>query len=92
MSKPVLTLEAFADWAEKQPADKAYQFTSLANCACAQYARSLGIDWLSTPVADFWVHANHIAADWGGDRGYTFGALASRLRAIPSPADERRQP
>jgi len=88
MSKNLLTIEAFAEWAEKQPADEAYVFCDWRECACGQYAASLGIDSIAWSVAmlddailggrGFWVTANSTA--YGKPR--TFGALAARLRAL----------
>jgi len=37
-----LSLEAFAEWLEQQPAEKSYDFFEPANCAIAQYMRHLG--------------------------------------------------
>ena len=84
--KPQLTLEAFADWCEKQPADKAYDYWSYEFCACGQYATSLGLstaEWKRAfdkqshrPRGGFWWDANYAACLAG-----TFGDLAQRLRA-----------
>lgn len=38
-----LSLEAFADWLEQQPATATYDYTESDNCAVAQYLRSLGL-------------------------------------------------
>ncbi|TPN03837.1 hypothetical protein FJ973_29790 [Mesorhizobium sp. B2-1-3] len=74
--KPQLTIEAFADWCEKQPAERKYPFMSMDDCACAQYAKALGIgNWVS--ASTFW----RVAEDIALDRPWTFGALAARLRA-----------
>lgn len=79
--KNPLTLEAFAEWAERQPADKVYDYRDCAVCACGQYAASLGIskDWLTgelTGESEFWVEANYQAYH----EPHNFGALAKRLR------------
>lgn len=74
-----LSIEAFADWCDKQPADKAYSFTCVP-CAVEQYADSLGIGrdtiW-GHSLGSFWCQSNIIAADYP----HTFGALAQRLRS-----------
>lgn len=73
--RPQLTIEAFADWCSKQPAEKTYPFIDANNCACAQYAGSLGIEeWVCR--SPFWKDAEDIAmaSPW------TFGALTARLR------------
>jgi hypothetical protein len=75
--KPQLTLEAFADWCEKQPADLAYDYMDLENCAVAQYARSLGTKSPFITHSRFWSNSESLAAL----SPRTFGALAARLRA-----------
>lgn len=79
--KPQLSLEAFADWCEKQPADEYYQYSVPSQCACAQYQKSLGIyrpGWLCYAAGNsFWL----IADGFARVGPYTFGALAARLRA-----------
>jgi hypothetical protein len=76
-----LSLEAFADWCEKQPADKGYDWDDPYYCACAQYAKFLGHPdwWLTSGKNGFWYKADRIAQNSGAGR--TYGALASRLRA-----------
>jgi hypothetical protein len=78
--KPQLTLEAFADWCEKQPAEKTYNYADCNRCACGQYAATLGLQgWAGVKVyqpGEFWYEAN-CAAAWED----TFGALAKRLRS-----------
>jgi len=88
--KNLLTLEAFADWAEKKPADEVFDITSPWSCAVAQYAHSLGF---TGATCEFEINAGDervIAIAkltpelmWSGpEKGVdrTFGALASRLR------------
>jgi hypothetical protein len=83
MSKNLLTIEAFAEWAEKQPADKEYDYLSN-HCACGQYAEAIGVqgDFLSILGASkensFWDIVDTVACR--GTR--TFGALAKRLRSL----------
>lgn len=82
--KPQLTLEAFANWCAKQPADNRYDYDCVGECALTQYAASLG---LPTPYGEAPDSPIHTSAFWGvannkacfGVR--TFGALAARLRA-----------
>lgn len=72
-----LTFEAFAEWCEKQPARKRYDFWDPRNCACARYSESIGGERNAYPDPSlFWLEANDIAH--GG--GQTFGSLAKRLR------------
>jgi hypothetical protein len=80
-----LSLEAFASWCEKQPADKAYEWEDPFRCACSQYASSLGFldRWIGSGKEGFWYKADRIAGNHG--LGRTFGALASRLRAASQP-------
>ena len=78
MNEPQLTIEAFADWCEKQPAEKEYKYTAPRVCACGQYASWLGWkgSWL-TSETQFWAAAD----DFAIEPPHTFGALAARLRA-----------
>lgn len=81
--KNQLTIKAFAEWCEKQPADKQYAYTDSNICACGQYAQTLGISrrqWTDSKYSNgrnFWAKADNAASDWP----WTFGGLASRLRA-----------
>lgn len=43
MKNPI-SLDAFADWCAKQPADKHYDYHAVRDCAFAQYLRSLGFE------------------------------------------------
>lgn len=92
--KPQLSIEAFADWCEKQPADKAYSYSNCGgHCAFGQYLEWLGLPvdfvamdvWLDTrgerrplPV---WVDEMVIGAGYSDRASHTFGSLAARLRA-----------
>lgn len=88
-----LSLEAFADWCEKQPADKEYNFNNCRTCAVAQYANSLGlpnpydfpksgrVSEIPVIASKFWSRANQAAFE----ENRTFSALASRLRAASQP-------
>ena len=75
--KPQLTIEAFADWCEKQPADKRYNYENSSECAVAQYLTHLG-----AVKVKLWSH--EVEAAFGNvvdESPWTFGALAARLRA-----------
>ncbi len=78
--KPQLTIEAFADWCEKQPADGVYDYTHSSSCAVAQFLQSAGVQnydlfpWeiperFQEPVREY---------------PWAFGALSARLRAVQS--------
>jgi hypothetical protein len=80
-----LTLEAFAEWCEKQPADKEYNFFDNHGCAFGQYLKALGIEHRSvggtywrTAAGEERIRKALQSGDW------TFGALASRLRSTPT--------
>lgn len=80
--KPQLSIEAFAAWCEKQPAERRYNYHSSEVCACGQYAAILGMKeyaWIDSYWGEtsFWRRANGQAQI----EPYTFGALAARLRA-----------
>jgi hypothetical protein len=88
-----LSIEAFADWCEKKPADEAYSYSNICGpCAFAQYLIHLGfpVDYVG---ADHWrdlSRTEHRLPDWvdeivkdssyGPSPSHTFGALAKRLR------------
>lgn len=80
--KPQLSIEAFADWCEKQPAEREYDYYNWRECACAQYAATLGISaeaWINHAIdhaTSMWGEANCIASE----APFTFGALSLRLR------------
>jgi hypothetical protein len=80
MSNNPFTITALADWCEKRPDDCPYDWSNGWQCACAQYAHSLGIpngQWMHHhPNGSFWGTANQIASEGL----HTFGALAVRLR------------
>jgi hypothetical protein len=71
--KNPLSIEAFADWCEKQPAGRGYDWTDDETCAVAQYAKAHGRRPDDMPLA--W---EAVAMNGGMDQ--TFGALAKRLR------------
>lgn len=78
-----LTLEAFADWAEKMPADEQYEWCDDSDCACGQYADAAKVSGSyrahphPSPDNAFWLKAEQAAFEWPR----TFGSLAARLRA-----------
>ena len=87
MSKPQLTIEAFADWCEKQPADLEYNVLCPRQCAVGQFARDIGFPHGST--TGFQIDAGRgrcltiqgLTDYHAIDFPNTFGALAARLRA-----------
>lgn len=76
-----LTIEAFADWAGKQPRDRRYEYQNAHVCACAQYAETLGLNFREilnkAPRGTFWRRMDALAGD---ARTHTFGALHDKLR------------
>lgn len=78
--KNMLTLESFADWCEKQPEEKLYEWGSKRHCAIAQYASALGNRDLYEKISNLPVHAGSCET-LAFDPPHTFGALAKRLRA-----------
>lgn len=87
--KNQLSLEAFADWCEKKPANEEYFWTDADICACGQYAASLGLQGNWPLKKDtFWFDANMIALL---TMPHTFGALARRLcEAIAKEAQDAK--
>lgn len=84
-----LSIEAFADWCEKQPAYRLYNYSNCRHCAFAQYLEHLGFRGASVDGSSF-----SLTGKFEDDRPLsavidravyeepnTFGALASRLRA-----------
>jgi len=80
MSKPVLSLEAFADWCEKQ-GDREYDYWDIKDCAVRQYARFLGME-VDSFIGPPWGEMNAAAAQHEFAKDVTtFSALAARLRS-----------
>lgn len=79
--KPQLSLEAFADWCEKQPAELAYDWHSTWSCAIARYVKTLGDDDLYRKVSNLRTSSGVLCERLALTRPWTFGALAARLRA-----------
>lgn len=82
-----LTLEAFADWCEKQPPETAYNYSNSKECAVTTYLKSLGLPCLSSAMG-YWRDYDRVKHDLNGNFDHsasplprTFGALAQRLRA-----------
>lgn len=77
-----LTIKAFTDWVEQQPADMEYIWTSCWFCAVGRYAQTIGIDFEEIYTekviygTGFWREADELAQE----KPHTFGALANRLR------------
>lgn len=86
--KNILTLESFADWVEKQPAEKEYDFCDCCGCACHQYLSAIGLPvkyvspnwWSDVFGAEHPLPFGFNAAANGYGEPRTFGALALRLR------------
>lgn len=76
--KPQLSIEAFADWCERKPADEAYDYDDCENCACGQFSHFLGVERDYELPGGFWITAQVHAARAEPN---TFGALAKRLRS-----------
>jgi hypothetical protein len=71
-----LTLAAFAEFCESKPADEKYEYIDVGNCACAQFAKSIGFSSQADLPQPLWEDAEEQACQ----RPRTFGALAKRLR------------
>lgn len=83
MPKPVLSLEAFADWCEKQ-GDREYDYYESRVCAVAQYANFVGLDELYHAEQMNFSSQHFFVAMSDGPactRPWTFSALAARLRS-----------
>ena len=75
--KSALTLEAFADFCERK-GEQEYNYMNPENCALAQYAKSLGIEYHPVsyePLETFWEKAEYAAS-----HPRTFSALAKFIR------------
>jgi hypothetical protein len=85
-------------WLEKQPANKAYDYTNPINCGYAQYLRSYGIFAAVSPWVwvGFWLGIIPVA--WrippgvddllnDGNILETFGAALERARKVVGPQD-----
>ena len=51
--KNPLTIEAFADWLEKQPPEKEYDYSNCRGCLVFQYLTAVGIPITSTGSTTF---------------------------------------
>lgn len=88
--KNILTLEAFAEWVEKQPAEKTFDYFDPKNCAFCQYLKGLGFKRAQVGGHDYSLTGRFeddrllpegIAPSVLCGSTNTFGALAARLRA-----------
>lgn len=46
MSKPIFSLASFRDFAASKDPNEVYHYLDRDNCACAQYCKSLGLDYM----------------------------------------------
>lgn len=90
--KNMLTVEAFAEWCEKQPADGEYDYAEPQDCPIAQFLRANGFPEARVNSVD-WRESDRTYDYHNLPRGFddaviesprTFGSLAQRLRSIPS--------
>lgn len=93
--KPQLTIEAFADWCEKQPPEKEYNYCDEPHCAMSQFVKSIGFDTEAVVDCLFGgvyfrlsdgrqIDLPQAFSDAAIADPQTFGALASRLRRSAS--------
>ena len=76
------TLEALADWLERQPPEKEYDWFDCANCALGQYARSLGLTYEELPLT-FRYDGNGVTTSLDLlEEVETFGKAAARARKV----------
>ena len=73
------TVAEFLDWVRTKPADEAYDYSSLDNCAISQFARYAGFELHGEERNLFESGAGGMAACL---KPNTFGALATRLQAL----------
>lgn len=83
-----LTNEAFAEWCEKQPADKGYDYVDDCGCAFFQYLKATGFDVLTVSSTDWYERGTgrrhnlpRGADDAVSAHPRSFGDLAARLRS-----------
>jgi hypothetical protein len=90
-----ITLEAFADWLERQPAERAYNYTDPYACPIAQYLQAQGVPAYGV-THNLWHDANCVShefddrmreaaiGEWDRPRGerWTFGQAARRAREL----------
>lgn len=85
--KDPLTLEAFMEWVDKQPAELEYNWSSFTECPIASYSRFIGMDdcsWADTPslVKMHEYNGDDSVGYKLMERPQTYGALSQRLHAI----------
>lgn len=74
------TLEAFAEFCEKQPADKEYDYCTAAECAVAQYLSSIKAPKVKLNSSEIDAMFGVTVGNAVVDEPHTFSALAKRLR------------
>jgi hypothetical protein len=84
------TFAGFIAFCESKDPNEHYEWSSYSDCACAQYAKSIGFENWTKHAHDgeLWDQLNNIAAmvptAWNIEdmrRNWTFGELVKRLRA-----------
>jgi hypothetical protein len=100
-NKPIQqpSLAGFIAWLETKDPNGCYDWRSCKECACSQYAASLGVyNWDRYVNEEPWIMLNHLASNgapwparvqpWGyiapDECGWTFGALLQQARAMLS--------
>jgi hypothetical protein len=77
-----LTILSMRDYAATKDPEESYRYTSRADCACAQFARHIGLydDWSGYGTLPLWGTLNQIAMGHGA-HDWTWGKLKERLDA-----------
>lgn len=77
--KNPLSLDAFIDWLEKQPAEREYDWWCPLSCLLAQYAKHIGFrHYCELPLTALTSWENAVARP----RPHNFGAALGRARAV----------
>lgn len=84
MSKPVLSVEALADWLRKQPGETTYNSIDACDCVVARFLKDGG----ATEISEYTLYklpadiARVVFNDDTGAKGWTYAAALSRAEAI----------
>jgi hypothetical protein len=78
-----LTILAFRDYASTQPTDETYPYWNTRQCACARFAKHIGLygEWQSQGSAHKRWHILNALAMGTGAGCWSFGQLTARLDA-----------